>query len=836
MRVAFALCLLATPAAAQRLTEGVFLPDGDVAAGEGAAMWETNPAGVGFGAPLELAYTFVDSQAEAAGEGHALGLSFGLDPFRAGLSVQFLDPQGTNADGTPKDEGPTKVSLGYALRLSPAFSFGFVWHTFVADDDPELDEADTWDVGIQLRPLQWLAAGVTVHDLTSPRVGGLIVNRSYSLGLSVRPGTERLSLTGTVVLPEEDDNGTQPWTAGGLLSARLFGSVGLQARYETTEIAGERSHRIMAGLIDLSGFGLGLFGYSPDLNGDQAGGYAVAARLRSSVPVTPTIFSRPKVVELAVESGLEFGPEGFFGTRASTPFLDTLITMRKLAKLEDVSGVLLSFGTSDLGWAQAAELRQAIRDLRAAGKKVYAWLPVGDTKTYAIASAADAIYVTPAGGVLLTGLRAELPFIGEMLEKLGISAEFVAIGAFKSAPEMFTRTGPSEAARAAENALLDDLYGHVVNAIAQGRGLTNEAVRALIDHGPYTAVAAKEAGLVDGVLHYDEFERVAQDDFGPRVAFTDADQLLRGSDPRWGIRPAIGVLYAVGTITDGRSTQNPFGGGGSTGAETFVRATRAMRDDPQVKAVVLRIDSPGGSVTAADAMWRELSRLAEEKPLIVSMGDVAASGGYYVAVPAREILALPETVTGSIGIFTGKFDITGLLGHLGIHREVFGRGANAGILSNAAGWTDAERVQVQDSMQVLYNLFLDRVAEGRPGLKGRAGVAPLAGGRVWTGAQARACGLVDRPAGFLVAVDRAAQAAGLAEGDYRLQIQVPESGFGGLPTSPLMAPLEWAMAALSEPSALPLPALTDPLLRLINLPLLKFASETPVALLPFEWR
>lgn len=835
MRIALSLCLVASPAVAQRLTEGVFLPDGDVAAGEGAAMWENNPAGVGFGAPLELAYTYVDSQADARGDGHQLALAFGLDPFRAGLSLQFLDAlPGVEGDGA------TKVSLGYALRLSPAFSFGFAWHTFVHDEDPALDEADTWDIGFQLRPARWLAAGVTVNDLTSPAVGGVIVNRSYSLGISVRPGTERLTLSGSVVLPEDvDDGDNRPWTAGGLVSLRLFGSVGLQARFETAEYAESdsvhRSLRAMVGLADLSGLGLGVFGYSPDLGGEEVGGYAISTRLRSSVPATPTLFARPKVVEVSVTSGAEFGAAGFFGTRPETPFLDTLITLRRLAKVEDVAGVLLSFGTDDLGWAQAAELRQAVKDLRAAGKKVYAWLPVGDTRTYTVAAAADAIYAAPAGGLLLTGIRAELTFVGELLEKLGVSAEFIAVGAFKSAPEMFTRKGPSDPARASEDALLDDLFAHVVAAIADGRGLTPDAVKTLINQGPYTARAAKEAGLLDGVVHYDEFEDIARTDFGPRVAFADAERLLEGSDPRWGIQPAIGVLYVVGTITDGRSTRNPFGGEGTTGAESFVRAARAMRDDSSVKAVVLRIDSPGGSVTAADAMWRELSRLAEEKPLIVSMGNVAASGGYYVAAPAKEILALPETITGSIGIFTGKFDITGLLGRVGIHREVFTRGENAAILSTAQPWTDPQRAKVQDAMQVLYDLFLDRVVAGRTHLSLEK-LAPLAGGRVWTGAQARACGLVDRPAGFMTAVDAAAFAAELAEGDYRLQVQLPESGFGGLPTSPIFAPIEALVQALAAPEQPILPLITQPLRRLVTQPLLQFESETPLALLPFEWK
>ncbi len=458
---------------------------------------------------------------------------------------------------------------------------------------------------------------------------------------------------------------------------------------------------------------------------------------------------------------------------------------------------------------------------------------MGDTRSYSVASAANRIYTAPAGGLLLTGMRGELLYAGDAVQRLGVKAEFVAVGDYKSAPETFTRTGPSDAAREVQNSLMDDVYARTVGHIAEGRGVDEEKVRKLVDEGPYTADAAMAAGLVDKVMHYDEFDEAMRKVYGGGVRFARSADVLDDRDPRWGEVPSVGVLYAVGTITDGESVVNPLTGALSTGAQTFVEATRRMREDPSVRAVVLRIDSPGGSVTAADAMWRELDRLAEVKPLYVSMGDVAASGGYYIAAPAREILASPETITGSIGVFTGKFDLSGLYGLLGLRTEVFLRGKRAGLLSNHTSWTDDEREAVKGAMERLYDLFLERVADGRSNLD-KEQVAPLARGRVWTGQQARGCGLVDRPAGLLTAIDLAARSAGFGHGDYRLAIGPPAGGFGGLPTNPLGRGVAWAAEALGaradEPAALP-----APLRALLDIPALAFADGTPLALLPYVW-
>lgn len=843
----FAL-VAATPATAQIGTRGVLQPHGDVAAGDHADAIGVNPAGIGFGERFQLAYTFVGSDEERAGQGHAAWLSLNLaGPYTAGLGLEWLELPG------PQASTPVKLTWAHALTLDPSIALGFAWSHFFADGEPDdphaaLSDLDTFDVGFQVRPARWLAAGFTVTDLTEPLLGDAAVERGYEFGVALRPGTERLDAS--VQWRIEEGEGDLRSTWGAKLRWRFFKRFALLARFDTVlrEAGEDNGQQLMVGLSDEGALGGGLFWFAPDVQDDQLAGFAVTGRVRDRVEAMPALIERPLVVEVEVGPAAEYGVSGLIFPSARAPFLSLLRRLRQLETEPEVAAVLLAFTSDQIGWAQAGELRSSIARLRAAGKTVYAWLPVGDTRTYSIAAAADRVYTTHAGGVLLTGVKSELTYVGTLLERLGVEAQFVGTGAYKSAPETFTRRGPSPAARLQQDAILDGIYGSAVAAIAAGRGLQADKVRRLIDEGPYTADAAEKAGLVDGVIHYDEFEGIARDAFGPRASFVEAGRLFDRREARWGARPEIAVLYAVGTLVDGPSTANPFTGALTTGSETIARAAEQLRVDSRVEAVVLRIDSPGGSVTASDVMWRALRRLAEEKPLIVSMGDVAASGGYYIAVAGRTILAGPDTITGSIGVFSGKFDLSGLYRGLGVSTELFLRGKRAALLSLEKAWDEDERQAVQASMETLYDLFLERVAAGRSNLA-KAQVAPLAGGRVWTGTAARACGLVDRPEGLMTAIDLAAIAADIGDGEYDLVISPGPGAVGAVPANPLGllgrsllgAGTSWADSGLVRLVAptlealatSPLPTLPPALTRAVVLPVLSFAGGTPLALLPF---
>ena len=295
---------------------------------------------------------------------------------------------------------------------------------------------------------------------------------------------------------------------------------------------------------------------------------------------------------------------------------------------------------------------------------------------------------------------------------------------------------------------------------------------------------------------------------------------------RWGTTPQVAVLYVTGPITDGASVNAPFIGSASTGSGTLVPLIDGVRRNADVAAVVLRVDSPGGSVTASDDIWRALIRLGAEKPLVVSMGDIAASGGYYVAAPGRLILASPQTVTGSIGVFAGKFDLSGLYEGFGVSRKTYTRGKKAGLLGDTRSWTDDERKSVQASVDALYKLFLERVASGRANLNPEQ-VHQLGQGRVWSGAQARACGLVDAQAGLLTAIEQAAAFAGLATGDYQTEVPTPPGGFKSLLPSLIGGIVQ------DDTQGEAMRVWLNRLWPFAGHPILHFANGEPLALFPF---
>jgi protease-4 len=828
-RLALAVALLTSaPATAQRPTAGLRQATQNVAAGEHVDNAADNPAALGLGGDFDFTLSFLGTPRETLGTGTGAFAGIGvLDPYHMGLSVQLLDVPGRQT------HEPVKLTWAHALRLSAAFSLGFSWSTFTADDDSALGGVSTFDAGVVWRPARWLAAGVAATDIGTPLYRGEPIERGWDVGLALRPGTERFTLSGAARFEETDGADS---TYGGRLDWNFWGPLSLLGRYDTTTADGSRSHTVLAGLgyQIAARVGVGVFGYAPDTNAEQSN-VGMGTLVRVGTNAEPQV--RPQIWHTIVEVGLsgeipEFAAPGFFESKPKTPFLDTLTRLRALGEDDRVDAILLSITDLQIGWAQAEELRSVISEVRAAGRSVFAYLPVGDTRSYYVATACDRIFTSPAGGLLLTGIRADFYYLRALLEKLGVQAQFVAIGDYKSAPEMFMRDGPSEPAREAENALLDPLYDRLVQAIAAARRKTPEQVAAIIDAGPYTAKGAHAAGLVDGIVQYDEFEQVFTQVYGARLRFVAPEVVLERRDARWGELPRIGVLYAVGTITDGESVSNPFTGTISTGADTFIQSVRELRETSAVEAVVLRIDSPGGSVTASDVMWRELKLLAKEKPVFVSMGNVAASGGYYIAAAGEEILAGPSTITGSIGIFTGKFDVTGLLAMLGIRSETFRRGARADFLGVLRPWNDAELQTVRASMEELYQLFLQRVVEGRKSLT-TAQVDALGRGRVWLGSQARERGLVDAEGGLLTVIERVATRAGLARGDYVLEAWPEGGGFGGLPRSPVLAPPALVARWLGGDAATASGPLPRVLRALLDLPLLHFESGDALALLPF---
>ncbi len=457
--------------------------------------------------------------------------------------------------------------------------------------------------------------------------------------------------------------------------------------------------------------------------------------------------------------------------------LDALEVLDAAAGDPQVEGVFLRLAGAPRGWAKTMSLRRAVSRVREAGKPVVAWGERLGMEDLFVASAADRLWLPPAGGLQLLGLRAESVFLRGLLEQLGVAADVVRVGGYKSAGEMLVRDALSPEAREQSEALLDDLFEEWLAAVADGRDLTREAVRGLVDRGPYGAAAAVEAGLVDACLYPDELEaeleRLAPvpPDARPgprriRVLDWPLYASLRGRDPGWrplvGDLPRLAYVVAQGAIHGGRGLS----GIGSDALRPLIERIAA---DPGVRGLVLRISSPGGDGLASDLLWRALRVARRDKPVVVSMGDVAASGGYYVAAAADRVLAEPVTITGSIGVVGGKIRDAGLLEKLGVSTDAVERGARAGLLSPVRALTSDERHALRSEMETLYETFLDRVAEGR-GLE-RAVVEGAAAGRVWSGRRARDLGLVDALGGPLESLREVRRLAGLRD-DERVLIDL----------------------------------------------------------------
>ncbi len=451
---------------------------------------------------------------------------------------------------------------------------------------------------------------------------------------------------------------------------------------------------------------------------------------------------------IAVSGSLrENPPQPTFG-RKTTPFANLLSTIYRAAEDPGVSEMFLDLKSLATGMGKAQELRQAVRYFKSRSKRAICYLGSPGNLGYYVASAFDSVLIPPVSQLNLVGIRAELTFYGGLLEKLGVKADIVRIGDHKTAPEQYTHSAASQPNRDQINRLLDDLYQQFVVGIAEGRKLSVDSVMQLLDQGPFTSVEAQRCGLVDGLCYRDE---VRENIIGPmpEVSFRHygSDTVTSTS---WGRKPEIAVIVAEGEIS--------FSGSGLlTPSELVVTPTRLRgafdraASDQNIKAVVFRINSPGGLALAGEDIYRLAARVADKKPLIVSMGNVAASGGYYVAMPATRIFANSATVTGSIGIYGGKPDLSGLYEKLEVGKELYTRGRFSGMMSWIRPFSNDERGKYEAGLQAFYHHFLELVSKNRS--LPIDSIDALSRGRVWTGDEALQNGLVDQVGGLKAAVD-----------------------------------------------------------------------------------
>lgn len=798
--LAAALILMAADVRAQELRaspfRGVLVPAGAMAGEADATSVETNPGQLGLldGPSLALVIDQWGDHTPRVGRGQALllgvplfgGLSLGaafqsLQPSLAGPGTNFLQ-----SGVTREPEQYWKLQLGAGLQLGRAVGFGFMWDRLFAD---RYAGRGSFTLGLGVRPHPVVAVGLAVRDVARPHLRGDEVRlpREWEGELALRPfGSDRLELAVAGRIEQGFDKRVRPRAR---LSARvargltLFGEVDTtrDKRLELIADVGD-STRVRWSALFGATVGLGRLGLTGAgiVNGGDEGrrelGPGASFVLRTFPGRRPPLLPA-RHVERVELSGLENDGR----------FLEVVVRLRRLADDPTVGAVLLEIDGLQLGLARIEELRGLIEGTRQR-KPVFAEIVQPSMPEYYLASACDRIIVHPAGTMAIWGLSQTVTFYKSALDKLGVKVDVVRIAEYKGAMEPFILTEQSEPVRRNRNAVLDENYSRIIGAIAAGRGahgLAVENLPALVDEAVFSPAEAKKRGLVDAVADEKDAEDFIRQTLGKRWAISNGAG-GRYQQPRW-TPGRVGVVLVDGAIVEGEQGGLPFSTGGLAFADRIIDAIDQLKDDGSVKAVVLRVNSPGGSALASDRIARAVMRLRARKPVIVSMGDLAASGGYYVSAPADEIFASPATTTGSIGIFGMKVDLGTLVTRVGLAGETYKRGAHADMFSPFRPWSADERKIMEGHIRGMYQLFLETVAAGRK----TRGITPeradeLGRGRIWTGAQALDMRLVDKLGGFSDALDEAAR-----RGDVEL-------GAGGVPElvvlpRPVSSPLETLM-------------------------------------------
>jgi protease-4 len=723
-----------------------------------------NPANLVFLPGPELRWNLVwtGESAPLPNRGMSFAAGLPIGPFATGLRLDLLDPPG--ASPAPFAQSYQWLRWGLAVgseEASVGTTLGWSFSRYAPLDGYfSLTSGGTW------RPIPSLSVSFVARDWNQP-VGKTSI-ASASAGQGALGGLGALATAPTI---------ERSWVWG--LGGRPFGSRVFEAAWDLTYL--ERSKAFS---------GHGMLGLDIPRVGKVRGDLTV-------YPETDRRFLATAGVEVNVDR-VQASAGGVFGNaigRASTGFylgaalhafrepglrLPAKVVrvkinetpgvrgntrlLRKLWRLADdpeVEGVVLQLRAEPAGsLAHAEEVADAVRLLRARGKKVMCHLEDAGGKALFVCAQADRVAMNPAGGLRFSGLGSSYYYLGGLLKKLGVRADFVRIGAHKLAAEQLTLDRGSDVAQRDHQELVDELEKVVVHDVAAGRGLAEAEVVKRLAKGPFLAGEARAARLIDTLAYHDEIDRFAAEVMERPVRIVD-DSTVQRAPERWGKEPKVALIYLSGDMVDGDSQFIPLVNIKLAGSYTIARALKRARDDDSVKSVVFRIETGGGSSLAADVILREAMLTAKKKPLVVSMGTSAASGGYYAAVAGHPIFANRATVTGSIGIFYGKADVVGLLDKLGVRVEQFRAAPRADAESFFRPFTDDERAELGVKVKQFYDLFVGRVSEGRRMTP--EAVDAVARGKVWTGQQARGIGLVDRLGGLRDALAEARRLGRLSD-------------------------------------------------------------------------
>lgn len=772
------LSLWTTSALAQQITpsDGIQLPDASIATVGDAQALEINPGGLGFLSRPELGYGFQLASEDVRGvadEAQSYFLATGTGWFGAGLAAQWLQKPALGGEL----QSYRKFTIGMGGAVSD-LGFGGNLNFFGSSDDERLDGLMGVDLGFQLRASEHFGAGLMLRDVNTPflREGSALPARvEGSVALRFWDGRFAVEQMAQTNLRDRYVKLIPRLTLEPLSGMRVFGRTEFSFT-RVGDVFGWDWDGLFAGL-ELS---LGSIGAiyaatmrrfapteSPQFSGITS--YHWISPGKKAPLVSPT----RRWIWVNLDRPISEEPvSGLFATNTRS-FFSVARELERLANAADVEGVVLTVG-DELGYAQTWEARKLISAITARGKKTIAVLGSSDLRSYYLATGAEEIWYVPTDVFSPQGLRSRFLSIREAFDKIGVEAQFVRIGDYKSTPEMFVYDEPTEANLEQRNAYLDAYWQQITSDIGQARGKTVAEVETLLT-GSHLPDEAVERGLVDRIAYTDELEDLIREEHGA-VGFERGFPEPDYSEESWAQAPEIAVVAVDGNIVQGRTGQTPLIGGSVAGAESLSRTLERLRTNPRVRAVVVRIESPGGSAVASDLIYRSIRKVASQKPVIASMSNIATSGGYYVAAGADEIFATPVTTTGSIGIFAGKVNIAQLADRIGVNQSAIERGAPQSFTNIYSAWTDEELEHLGTSLNYMYRLFLTQVAHTRP-LSVKE-IDAVARGHIWAGKAAKEHQLVDEMGGIMPAIHRAEALAGLEPGEANYRQYKAGSTFG----------------------------------------------------------
>jgi protease-4 len=658
------------------------------------------------------------------------------------------------------DEYFRRYTLGMGFKLNKwtkaGFSYGWNTRGYLKDG---------LNLGLLIRPVEFISLGFTGNFINKPKHR----DPDYLAGCSIRPFGNRFTLSMDYVLKEDKFHSYPEKTKWRInLDLEPVNGILLQGHYNK----------------DYAGIGLGLA-----LHHIQIGGYNYVdrdqrfERGKAYIHLSSQYFRsmitkpRPKFVKIKISGPIieENRRQGIFVKKQLTIYSFGQI-LREIKRDDTVEGILLYIDGLQAGMAKIQELSNLIEDFRSSGKKVYIYSEYLSNLEYYLALSSDQIILNPAGHLELTGFQFSAVFLKNLLDKLGIVVEMERIKEYKTALDMFTCDSMSIYYREVLNAFADQFFNQLLTQIGKQRNLEIGKVKEMIDRGPYSAEKAKELGLIDRIMYQDELKKFIKEEKRSNYITYQWYRKMRPYDYDWEVIPPtkIAIIYATGTITMGEN-KNGMLVGSTMGSETIAAAIRSARENPAVKAIILRIDSGGGLALASEIIWREVELTVkgkDKKPFIVSMSDIAASGGYFIACAADEIYADQLTTTGSLGVIYGKINLKEFFEKIGIHFEYIKRGEHAGIFSYSRGFTPGEREKIVEATNEIYQRFISRVASGRSMTKEQ--VHEIGRGRIWTGDDALKNGLIDGIGGLYDVIKVAQKKAGIKEGEAYSILLLPQ--------------------------------------------------------------